>query len=107
MRIGNIDFVAWVGLSDAFENIATLVYHTYNYNGQMNGTLSIQYGDSEEFDMTDEEYETLEKKYPNWDIEKRIDYFYQKICKKQGLMLVTYDQLAQLELLENIRKEQQ
>lgn len=42
MKIGNIDFVAWVELSDAFENLATLVCHTYNYNGQMNGTLSIR-----------------------------------------------------------------
>ena len=107
MKIGNIDFVAWVELSDAFENLATLVCHTYNYNGQMNGTLSIRYGDSEEFDMTVEEYEILEKKYPNWNIEERIDYFYQEIKKKKGLMLIKYDQLKQLELLENIKKEQQ
>lgn len=105
MRIGNIEFVAWVELSDVFENLATLAYHTYNYNGQMNGTLSIQYGDSEEFDMTVEEYENLEKKYPNWTMEERIDYFYQEICEKQGLMLVKYDQLEQLELLEHNMKQ--
>lgn len=32
MKIGNIDFVAWDELSDAFENLATLISHTYNYD---------------------------------------------------------------------------
>lgn len=39
MVVGNINFVSWTILSDAFENLATLIYHTYDYNGQMNGTL--------------------------------------------------------------------
>ena len=99
MVIGNINFVSWTILSDAFENLATLIYHTYDYNGQLNGTLSIQYGNGEEYDMTVEDYEKLEKKYPNWSMNERIDYFYQEICEKEGLMLVSYDQLEELEKL--------
>lgn len=99
MVIGNIKFVSWTILSDAFENLATLIYHTYDYNGQMNGTLSIQYGNGEEYDMTVEAYEDLEKKHPNWSMDKIIDCFYQEICEKEGLMLVSYDQLEKLEKL--------
>ena len=99
MTIGTIDFVAWVELSDAFENLATLVSHTYDYNGHTNGTLSVQYGAGEEFDMSVEDYEKLEKKYPNWSMKERIDYFFQNICEEQGLMLVEYCQLERLESL--------
>ena len=52
MVVGNIEFVAWTVLSDAFENMATLLSHTYSYNGRSNGTLSVQLGQGEEFDLT-------------------------------------------------------
>ena len=55
MVVGNIEFVAWTVLSDAFENMATLLSHTYFYNGQSNGTLSVQLGQGEEFYITMEE----------------------------------------------------
>lgn len=97
MRIGNVDFVAWVELSDSFENMATLLWHTYDYNGLKNGILSVQYGNGEEYDLTVDEYESLTQKYPNWNAKRRINHFYQKICEKQGLMLVEYEQLQQLE----------
>lgn len=102
MRIQNknIEFVAWTLLSDAFENMATLLMHTYDYNGQMNGTLSVQYGNGEEFDMTVEEYEKLKKKFPSWEMKKIIDFYYQEVCEKQQLMLISYDQLEQLERLD-------
>lgn len=105
MRIGDIDFVAWVELSDAFDNLATLVYHSYEYNRQMNGTLAIQYGNSEEFDMTVEDYEILEKEYPDWSMSERIDYFFQNICDKQGIMLVNYYQLEKLEQLKLLKNK--
>lgn len=107
MRIQNIEFVAWTLLSDAFENIATLLKHTYDYNGQMNGTLSVQYGNGEEFDLTGEEYEKLEKEFPNWELEKIIDFYYQEICEKQQLMLISYDQLEQLEHLVKKKSKEQ
>lgn len=100
MKIGNIDFVAWDELSDAFDNLATLISHTYNYDGRLNGVLSVRYGDSDEFDMTVEDYNELEKKHPNWSASEIINYFYQNICDEKDLMLVTYDQLEQLELLK-------
>ena len=99
MVVGNIEFVAWTVLSDAFENMATLLSHTYSYNGRSNGTLSVQLGQGEEFDLTMEEYKKLEEEYPKWDIDKIIDFYYQDVCKKQQLMLVSYDQLVQLEQL--------
>lgn len=99
MRVGNIDFVAWTMLSDAFENLCTLLYHTYDYNGQMNGTLSVQYGNGEEYDLTIEEYEKLEKKFPNWSMNEIITFYYEELCKKHDLMLIDYDQLEQLEEL--------
>ena len=99
MVVGNIEFVAWTVLSDAFENMATLLSHTYSYNGRSNGTLSVQLGQGEEFDLTMEEYKKLEEEYPKWDIDKIIDFYYQDVCKKQHLMLVSYDQLEQLEQL--------
>lgn len=99
MVVGNIEFVAWTVLSDVFENMATLLSHTYFYNGQSNGTLSVQLGQGEEFDLTMEEYKKLEEKYPKWDMNKRIDFYYQDVCEKQHLMLVSYDQLEQLERL--------
>lgn len=99
MKIGNIDFVAWDELSDAFENLATLISHTYNYDGRLNEVLSVRYGDSGEFDMTVEDYNELEKKHPNWSADEIINCFYQDICDEKNLMLVTYDQLEQLELL--------
>lgn len=100
MKIGNIDFVAWDELSDAFDNLATLISHTYNYDGRLNGVLSVRYGDNDEFDMTVEDYNELEKKHPNWSANEIINCFYQNICDEKDLMLVTYDQLEQLELLK-------
>lgn len=99
MVVGNIEFVAWTVLSDAFKNMATLLSHTYFYNGQPNETLSVQLGQNEEFDLTMEEYKKLEEEYPKWDIDKIIDFYYQDVCEKQHLMLCSYDQLEQLERL--------
>lgn len=97
MRIGNIDFVAWTWLSDAFENLCTLVYNTYNYDGKLHSTLEIQYGNGEEYDLTQDDYEELKSKYPNWTQNERIDYFYSEICEKENIVLITYDQLEQIE----------
>ena len=48
-----------------------------------------------------DEYKThLEKKHPNWSANEIINCFYQNICDEKDLMLVTYDQLEQLELLK-------
>ena len=49
MQVGNINFVTWTYLSDAYENICTLLSHTYDYNGKLHSTLEVQYGDGEEF----------------------------------------------------------
>lgn len=104
MRIGNIEFVAWTWLSDAFENLCTLISNSYNYDGKDHSTLEVQYGNGEEYDLYEEDYEMLEKKYPNWSQHERIDYFYSEICEREGLMLVTYEQLEQLEELLKKKK---
>jgi len=99
MRVGNIEFVAWTQLSDAFENLCTLIEHSYDYDGKIHSTLDVQYGNGEEYDMAVFEYEELERKYPKWSMNERIDFYYSEICEKEGLMLISYEQLEQLEEL--------
>lgn len=103
MKLGKIEFVAWTYLSDAFENLCTLLQHSYDYDGKNHGTLDVQYGNGEEYDLTIEEYETLETKYPNWTENERINCYYETICEQEQLVLVTYDQLKQIETVQKAK----
>lgn len=97
MKVGNIEFVAWTWLSDAYENFCTLVKNTYNYNGGFHSTMQVQYGCGEEYDLTEDKYKELEKEYPDWTEDERIDFFYSEICDRENLVLVSYDQLGRIE----------
>ena len=101
MQVGNINFVTWTYLSDAYENICTLLSHTYDYNGKLHSTLEVLYGDGGEYDLTSKDYEMLVEKYPTLSDYKRIEYFYADICEQEGIILLAYEQLEELEKLVN------
>lgn len=107
MVVGNIEFVAWTGSGALIfpENMAILLKHTYCQHGQSKGTLLAPFEYEEKFDLTVEEYKKLSEEHPDWDVYKIIDSYYQDVCKKNHFMLVSYDQLEQLERLVKEKEE--
>jgi hypothetical protein len=100
-----VRFVTWAFLSDVYENVATLLENTWDYDGDRHATLQVQAGMSEEFDLTPDEYDELVDEYPNYSDEERITFFFERICRENNMVLLTYEQMEQLEKMIKIREE--
>lgn len=100
MKIGGIEFVTYAALSDAYENVYTLLRHTYEYNGNNNSTMTVQYGRGEEFDLSESDLEEMAAKLNRNPEEKIVaETLFRDICEKYGLMLVSYEEMERLEQL--------
>lgn len=100
MKIGGIEFVTYTALSEAFENFYTLLRHSYDYNGNHNSTMNVQYGSGEEYDLSEEDLKDMAEEL-NRDPEEKIvaEMLYADICEQKGLMLVSYEEMEKLEEL--------
>lgn len=103
MKIGNIDFVAWTMHSDASSDIAAVIAHTHEYDGKNHSVTELLYDD--ESSISEEDVKKfLAAGVMDWtECEEPsnidIDAYVQELCKKKGIMLISYEELERLEQL--------